>query len=312
MVTPSYQQGAYIEETIRSVIEQGYPNLEYIIIDGGSTDASVEIIKKYADSLTYWVSEPDDGQTDAINKGLHKATGDIVAWLNSDDVYLPGTLQAIAEAFIADPKLEIAYGDVENFFPDGRNQVSVNDFELLDFLSRVSIHQPGVFWKRELHDRLGYLDPSFYYLMDYDLWARLFMNCKHQHIDKVLTRFRVHNEAKTGNNPPGLYMDYRRVISRLLNSLPYTDLKDKAIQLGIYSNEEDVQYPLSIPPAKGVMDAAFNTYVMNCIVQEYTFGHWASTNKLIVNSMGSGPVANKLKFLVKNNMGLGILKSQGK
>ena len=99
IVTPSYNQGQFIEETIRSVLQQGYPNLEYIIIDGGSTDNSVEIIKKYEEYLTYWVSEPDDGQYDAINKGFSRATGEIMAWLNSDDMYVPWTFKTVAEIF---------------------------------------------------------------------------------------------------------------------------------------------------------------------------------------------------------------------
>lgn len=311
IITPSYGQASYIEETILSVIGQEYPNLEYIIIDGGSTDGSVEIIEKYKEHLAYWVSEPDKGQTDAINKGLHKATGDIVAWLNSDDVYAPGTLLAIGEAFAANPDVSIFYGDVENFFPDGSRAVSVNDFELTDFLARVSIHQPGVFWRRALHNDLGYLDESFYYLMDYDLWARFFFNSKHQHIDRVMTWFRVHDEAKTGNNPPGLYMDYRRVLSRFWNSLPDTKYKNKAIELGVYANPENVVYPLSKLPSHQVLEQVFDRYVFNCIEQEYTFGHWANTNKLVLKTLGSDRVIPKLQFFVKNNLGIGMLKSKG-
>lgn len=311
IITPSYGQAAYIEDTIRSVIDQGYPDLEYIIIDGGSSDGSVDIIKKYETHLTYWVSEPDNGQTDAINKGLHKASGDIVAWLNSDDVYTAGTLMAIGKAFAADPDVSLLYGDVENFYVDGRTERIANHFEVEDFLSRVSIHQPGVFWRRNLHQQLGYLDESFYYLMDYDLWARFFFNCKFQHIDKVMTRFRVHDEAKTGNNPPGLYMDYRRVLSRFWNSLPDNSFKAKAIELGIYANPENIVYPIEKVPNTDLLNRAFDTYVFNCIVQEYTFGNWASTNALVLKTLGTGSFTGKLKFLVKNNLGIGMLKSKG-
>lgn len=304
IITPSYQQADYLEQTIVSVLEQGYPSLEYIVIDGGSTDGSVDIIKKYEAHLTYWVSEPDKGQTDAINKGLKKATGDVVAWINSDDIYCDGALHAIGKAF-ADSDADLIYGDVENFFPDGRTEVSVNNFEVLDFLSRVSIHQPGVFWKRSLHQQHGYLDESFYYLMDYDLWARLFFNCKHQHINKVITRFRVHDAAKTGNNPPGLYMDHRRVLSRFFNSLDNKVYKLKAQQLGLYENPNDVAYMLAHPPTEVELEKAFVTYVMNCIVQEYTFGHVALTNRLILKSLGMGPLGKKIIVALKNNIGLG-------
>lgn len=309
IITPSYQQGQYIEETIRSIIDQGYGNLEYIVIDGGSTDSSVEIIKKYEAHITYWVSEKDNGQSDAINKGLKRATGDIVAWLNSDDIYLPGTLQAVADAFVANEKAGIVYGHVDSFFDDGTNQIWENKFEVADFFSRVSIHQPGVFWKRQLHDQLGYLDESFYYLMDYDLWARLFFNTTSISVDRVFARFRVHDEAKTGNNPKGLYLDYRRVLSRFFNSIADTKYKQRMIELGVYSNDEDVKYPIARVPQQDTLLQVFNTYLYNCIIQEYTFGTKASTNKLIAKTLGQGYAAEKVLIWVKNNIGVRALKS---
>ncbi|CAN5454414.1 hypothetical protein BH09BAC1_BH09BAC1_00830 [soil metagenome] len=308
IITPSYNQGHYIEETIVSIIGQGYPNLEYIIIDGGSKDGTVDVIKKYEEHITYWVSEKDAGQSDAINKGLKMATGDIVAWLNSDDIYTPGTLKVIGELFASNPETGIAYGDVESFFPDGKTEIWKNDFQAPDFFSRVSIHQPGVFWRRDLHDVYGYLDASFYYLMDYDLWARLFFNVQSKRVNQVLARFRVHDNAKTGNNPIGLYDDYRRVISRIGRSLPDGSLLAKLKHLGVYHNTEEAVYPAFRDLTKAEQEQLLDEYLNSYIQQEYTRGHIGNTNRLIAQSMGLGHQGNKLKTLLKNNLGIGKLK----
>lgn len=308
IITPSYNQGHYIEETILSIIGQGYANLEYIIIDGGSTDATVEVIKKYQDQITYWVSEKDKGQSDAINKGLKMATGDVVAWLNSDDIYTPGTLQAVADAFVANPKAGIAYGDVESFFPDGKTELWTNRFDSRDFFSRVSIHQPAVFWRRALHHQFGYLDESFYYLMDYDLWARIFFNSPSVRIEKTLARFRVHDSAKTGNNPIGLYDDYRRVISRIARSLHDDTLMKKLKQLGVYHNTEEAVYPGFSALSQTQEAQLLEEYLHSYIQQEYTRGNMANTNRLILQSLGGGHTASKLMMLLKNNLGIGKLK----
>ncbi|NVO00781.1 MAG: glycosyltransferase, partial [Geobacteraceae bacterium] len=135
IVTPSYNQGRFLEKTILSVLDQGYPNLEYIVIDGGSTDESVEIIKKYADRLTYWVSEPDRGQSHAINKGFERATGEIFGWLNSDDWYHPGALQAVAEAFAANPDVGAVVGAGEMVDEEGKQLIYKSTTKVdLDFL----------------------------------------------------------------------------------------------------------------------------------------------------------------------------------
>lgn len=310
IITPSYNQGQFIEETIASVIGEGYPNLEYIIIDGGSKDESVDIIRKYEKDITYWVSEKDKGQTDAINKGLKRATGEIVAWLNSDDVYESGTLQKIADAYLENPDAEVFLGDVLSFFPDGRTEVWVNKFDAEDLMNRVSIHQPGVFWKRALHERYGYLDESFYYLMDYDLWMRLLFNCRIEKIDSVLTRFRVHDEAKTGRNPIGLYDDYRRVISRFANSLPQTDMKDMMVQLGIYANTEDAKYRLERNFTTEELNIFLDNYIHNCIIQEYTRRNVVKTNQLILKTLKRHKLSAKLKTFVKNNLGISYLKKR--
>ncbi len=202
IITPSYNQAGFLERTIRSVIDQSYPNLEYIIIDGGSTDGSVEIIKKYADKLAYWVSEKDNGQTHALNKGFHFATGDIVAWLNSDDEYCPGSLEAVARVFIDSPNLDFVFGNELVIDETGKTIRSYYytrfNFSVL-IIHGMVLSQQSSFWKRSLFERFGYLDESKCFCMDYEFFCRIGSHIKTKHIRQCLSRFRHHKDSKTTN-----------------------------------------------------------------------------------------------------------------
>jgi glycosyltransferase involved in cell wall biosynthesis len=198
VVTPSFNQGHYLEETIRSVVSQSYPNLEYIVIDGGSKDHSVEVIQKYEKSIAYWISETDSGPADAIRKGFQKATGSILAWLNSDDLYQPGSLERIADAFQADERVEVVYGNT--YWVNGEGKVLAEKrqtpFSKLGYLyGGADLQQPATFWKRSLFDRAGGLDTSFRAAFDTDLFYRF---VEHdgvfKHIDAFIANFRVHSE----------------------------------------------------------------------------------------------------------------------
>ena len=150
IVTPSYNQARYLEATIQSVLVQDYPRTEYIVVDGASTDSSVEIIKKYQSHLTYWISEKDNGQADAINKGLARASGEILAWLNSDDYYLPNTISAAVKVFEENPDVVMLYGDMLAVDEDGKtiNLLRYRQLSLEDLLCFQIIGQPAVFFRR--------------------------------------------------------------------------------------------------------------------------------------------------------------------
>lgn len=200
IVTPSFNQGEFIEETICSVLEQDYPRIEYIVIDGGSTDGSVDIIRKYSKRIAYWVSEPDHGQAQAINKGIAHCTGDLVAWLNSDDVYLPGALRCVGEAYAAKPGRLVA-GPVINFRPStGQEKIiqqRLNMQTMLRFWSKDwSWHQPGIFFPRSAVTQVGPLDERLHFCMDYDLVLRLLPQSTVVGVDQPLVRFRLHETSK--------------------------------------------------------------------------------------------------------------------
>ena len=175
IVTPSYNQVAFLENTIRSVLAQEYTTLEYMIVDGGSTDGSVEIIQRYSDRLAWWVSERDSGQAEAINKGLRRAKGEVVAWLNSDDLYLPGAIQQAVAAFRANPGLGLVFSDAITIDAQGNilNRLSFGDWDLLDLASFRIICQPAVFMRRAVLQKSGYLESSFHYMLDHHLWIQI-------------------------------------------------------------------------------------------------------------------------------------------
>ncbi len=198
IITPSYNQVRYLEDTIQSVLQQDYPNLEYIVVDGGSTDGSLEVIERYKDKLAWWVSEPDQGQADAINKGFRKASGEIIAWLNSDDLYLPGAISSAVELFQENPTLGVIYGDAVSADADGRllNELRFSNWGTRDFLQFNIICQPAVFMKRSIVEKIGYLDASFHFFLDHQLWIRLSRETEFNHHPEFWAVSRYHPDAK--------------------------------------------------------------------------------------------------------------------
>ncbi|PQP33249.1 glycosyltransferase [Desulfobacteraceae bacterium SEEP-SAG10] len=221
IVTPSFNQGRFLEETIISVLDQGYPNLEYIIIDGGSSDNSVSIIKKYEYHLSYWVSENDRGQTHAINKGFNKCTGDILHWLNSDDVLLPCSLDLVAEFFEQHPDIDCLIGDLEVINSKGQSLTLKKaipfDFKTALYTSCL-VPQPSTFFTRRAWEKTGYLDISLHYQMDFEYFLRMAKaGIKFGLLNKPLAKFRLHEDSKTVSEYNDLFFEsYRRIQDQYL------------------------------------------------------------------------------------------------
>ena len=217
IVTPSFNQGAYLEETIRSILLQGYPNLEYIIVDGGSTDESVAIIKKYEPWLTLWVSEPDQGQPQAINKGLARCTGEIFQWINSDDYLLAGSLGKVAEAL---EDADAVAGVVINFDETGIRETLVpgelDAVKLIFAESSTRWHQPGLWLRRQGVIACGGIDDSYHYSLDWDLTIRYLGRFNRvNRLPDVLVHFRLHPESKTVSNWERFMQERYRILHKL-------------------------------------------------------------------------------------------------
>jgi glycosyltransferase involved in cell wall biosynthesis len=201
IVTPSFNQVRYLEETIRSVLEQDYPRIEYMVVDGGSTDGSLDLIKKYTDELAWWVSEADKGQTDAINKGFGRAKGQILAWINSDDTYVPEAVSAAVKYLGEHPDVGMVYADC-NFIDEGGQVIGKFGAAQTDYKrlrqGYVHIPQQTMFFRAELWRAVGPLDPSFYFAMDYDLWTRIASRAEIKYLSRqTWANFRIHTSGKT-------------------------------------------------------------------------------------------------------------------
>lgn len=214
IVTPSYNQGDFIEATILSVLGQGYPNLEYIIIDGGSTDKSISIIKKYASQLHYWVSEKDNGQADAINKGFFLGCGEIFAWLNSDDLYMPGTLFRISEIYLASSnKLSVFFGNCIHFGSAGTevyvtgSDVGQNS-ELYELNLYDYIIQPSSFWSKAVWKQVGELNTTLHYGFDWEWFLRAKASgVKLQPLSDLFSLYRIHSQHKSSAGGEARYQE---------------------------------------------------------------------------------------------------------
>ncbi len=223
IITPSFNQAQFLERTMLSVLDQNYPNLEYIVIDGGSADGSVEIIKKYEDRLAYWVSERDRGQSHALNKGFERASGDIIGWLNSDDLYCPGAFHRVAEACQSQPATDAWYGGI--YIADSEDRI-LNALWPLDpdpaytVFVGLDIHQQALFWRRELMQRVGLTDESLHFAMDWDFIIRLLLAGKFERIRRQLGVFRLHEAAKTTNQSEIGQRDRQVLLERYARHFP--------------------------------------------------------------------------------------------
>jgi glycosyltransferase involved in cell wall biosynthesis len=217
VITPSFNQAQFLERTIRSVLDQDYPNLEYIIIDGGSTDGSVDVIRRYADRLTYWVSEKDSGQSQAINKGLMRATGDWLAWQNSDDIFYPGTFSQFAECASRSPGAGLIIGDM--------NMIDVHDQVLRDIkyvrptygamlAEGMVLANQAAFWRRELHQQLGYLREDLHFVFDFEWFLRILKSgVRAEHVREMWGGLRIHQATKTARSQSAFTREYTSILA---------------------------------------------------------------------------------------------------
>jgi glycosyltransferase involved in cell wall biosynthesis len=235
IVTPSFNQGKYIEETIRSVLLQNYPNLEYIIIDGGSTDETIEIIKKYEQWITYWVSEPDRGQSHAINKGLEKCTGHIFNWLNSDDYYYPDTFFNVATSFLNNPSTTVVSGKERHLQLDGSTTIDDGTFitkSVLQTIEFVEMAQPSTFFLLDCFKKNGKIAEDLHYIMDGEFWVRYLLRFGQDTFRKIenpLVNFRRHEDSKTVQSSIVYHFLFERS-SIIVDLQKYVGLPNKIVE----------------------------------------------------------------------------------
>jgi glycosyltransferase involved in cell wall biosynthesis len=244
VVTPSYNQGHFIEETIQSVVYQDYPNIEYIIIDGGSKDQSLAIIHKYENQISYWVSEIDAGQTDAINKGLLKVTGDIIAYLNSDDLYTPNAIRIAIDFFKTHPDIDMIYGDIIHIdeHSDFINLQKTGKILLENYLNcQTYLPQPTVFFRKRVIEKIGYFDETLHLAMDLDYWIRIFLNFQTEYIPSAYAKARIYPTAKSSADSLNYLKERLYILDKtfsneyLLKTYFKSDEKVKKLKIKTYS-----------------------------------------------------------------------------
>lgn len=243
IITPSYNQGNYLEATILSVLNQEYPNLEYFVIDGGSTDHSINIIRYYDEAINFWVSEKDKGQSDAINKGFRRATGDIVTWINSDDQLMPRALHRVAEYFNKYPDMYVLHGRTILFGDRIADKVkgcpAVDDLTPY-YLGALPFPQPSSFFRREAITKYGLLDQSFHYGMDYDFFLRIALNHDFLAVDDIFSKYLLHEDSKSVAFSQRFVKDYTKAFSRLLRSFPFSEsMLTELHKFGLYEKGTD-------------------------------------------------------------------------
>jgi len=260
IVVPSYNQGIFLEETLRSILLQNYPSLELIVIDGGSKDESIEILKKYEPWITYWVSEKDKGQSDAINKGFRIANGDIVTWLCSDDLFTKGALHRVAEIFYDQPaNIGLIYGNALLFGKgmETREGYLYEKADIERFIAGQAFAQPSAFFKHQYLKKVGaWVREDLHLGMDYDLFARLACVCRFHEVKEFFSLYRLHDASKTVSQHARLIEDWTRTFGNLCRNLGWNDVLEKMRSVPQLSAFLDYQYPLSFQPDPAILSAA--------------------------------------------------------
>jgi glycosyltransferase involved in cell wall biosynthesis len=222
IITPSYNQGIFLGRTLESVARQSYPAHEHLVFDGGSSDETLQVLEAAGASVR-WISQPDDGQADAVNQGLKAASGEVIGWLNSDDIYYPDTFKTIVAAFASDPSLDVVYGAADHIdledVPFENYPTTFWDPELLRHTCYIC--QPALFFRRRVVERIGLLDPSLRYCMDYNYWLRLAdAGCNFSYIPQKLAGSRLYAENKTLSNRPAVHREIAEMFRNYQGNVP--------------------------------------------------------------------------------------------
>jgi len=311
IITPSYNQGDFLEETILSVITQGYPNLEYVVIDGGSNDNSIEIIKKYEEKLTYWVSEKDNGQSSAINKGFKKLTGDIFNWLNSDDFLEKGSLFEIAKQFINNTKLDVAAFDFNEVNENSEFTAYKKGTEILTPIEKSIGHirpliQPATFFKMDKIRSIFPLQESLHYTMDFEMWARFilkYQNFTFIKLDDPIVNFRIHNSSKTNQHfssdlPTDTSNKFLQEINSFfwnLSSNEYTKRTIKSFTPELNDNLDYEEYQKN--KSSKIMIAHFMERTGDLLYATYNLENMKFSKRLFISSFITAPSFDFKKIL---------------
>lgn len=229
VITPSYNQAQFLEKTIQSVLSQDYPAIEFIIIDGGSNDGSQDIIQKYDQKLAFWLSEKDRGQAEAVNKGLAKATGKYIGWLNSDDLYLPGTISKAVKLLEVNPNAGLVFGDVQAINETGQitNIMHYGNWTVKDLIQFRIIGQPGVFMRKEIVVNCGGLDDSYHFLLDHHLWLRMGLEASMVYSSQIWSAARFHASAKNISQAASFGEEAYRLVEWIEGEAGFNDLWSK-------------------------------------------------------------------------------------
>lgn len=288
VVTPSFNQGEYIEETICSVINQNYPKVEYIIIDGGSTDKTISILQKYNEDIDYWISEKDKGQTNAINKGFKIAKGEIISWINADDKLYDGALDKVAEYFILHSDVDLIHGLGTYFNNNGKYWNINKNYNYIE--ARYITHfafdlQPSVFFRKRVFNKIGYLDEDFNFQFDTEFFVRCALNFNFEKLSNRLSFFREHYDRKSHYGykklkyPKELIKLYSRVLRSLDSCKIYGDI-DKYINIAKNLNlylKEDISYPVGKIFHKDIIIKSFFIYLKQCCIFFYSIMDYENT-----------------------------------
>jgi glycosyltransferase involved in cell wall biosynthesis len=282
IITPSFNQGQFLEETFLSIINQNYPALELIVIDGGSTDNSVEIIRKYERHIKYWVSEKDNGQSEAINKGLKIATGDIINWINSDDILMPNALHAIGNIFSQLPEETglihggtIAFNNDADLYTDfGYDEVNTERY-----LAGIAFPQPSAFFLRKLLLDVGYLNEDLHFKMDYDLYSRMVLKTNFLKVTNVFSKYRLHESSKTVSQSNKFVEDLHSIFLTRVNELGLEWINTQLHAVGIANSGWKSKQQLN----HKTIDQKKLIFYFFCYISklDYTSGNFYRSRKLI-------------------------------